>query len=242
MADGSTQTEWIDQHPDPRVNAILQQHREREIEQAVDRLRLIYDIDPKDVFLLTNIPIEAEITATATWPQLRDAGLNRIGRTILQSIEQVGTITVGAQDYEAAVLPFGREPRRCFPEIWPSLQSAKDSWDDGGGLNGGRSQIDIIFGTAPHLILEYRRPGQPGKSCHALVAVRAAHAPRNGDHDPNPADPECVPTGRKSPPATANSICPYPNSEDDLQAAAEIALRCIVPEAKIISVKTKNGR
>jgi hypothetical protein len=241
MADGSTQTEWIDQHPDPRANAILQQFRERELEQAVDRLRLIYDIDPKDVLLLTNIPIEAEITAAAPWRQLHNAGRNRIGRAILQSIEKIGTITIGAQDYEAAVLPFSRESGRCFTKIWPSLQSAKDSWDDGGGLNGGRSQIRIIFGNTPHFIVTYRRPKQPGRSCHALVAIRptaAPHVPKNGTDDPNPADSECA--------STAPNSDPYQNSQDDLQAAAKIALQRLIPEAKIISIEpsvdNKSGR
>ena len=71
------------------------------------------------------------------------------------------------------------------------------------------------------------------------------HTPRsgptraqNGTDDPNPADSECVPTARNSD--------PYLTSQDDLQAAAEIALQRLIPEAKIISVEpsvdNKSGR
>ena len=39
--------------------------REREIEQAFDRIRLIYESVPKTVYILTCIPTKAEINATA---------------------------------------------------------------------------------------------------------------------------------------------------------------------------------
>ena len=237
MLDGSVEKERVQQHPDARINAILFQLREREIEQAVDRLRLIYNIDPKDVFLLTNIPIEAEITATARWWQFHGAGGSRMGRAILQSVERVGTITIGGQKYDAAVLPFRRELRRRFPKIFPSLDSAKDCWDDGGGLNGGQTQIELLFGNAPQLIVKYRRRGIGGPASHAIVArrpVAAPQMPKNGADDPNPADSKFAPTARNSD--------PYQTSQDDLQAVAEIALQRLIPEAKIISIDNKSGR
>ena len=78
-------------------------------------------------------------------------------------MEVVGTITLGAQAFEAAVLPFGRELGRCFPEIWSSPNAGRDGWRDGGGLNGGCFQIELLFEYARHLIVTYRRPGTPVK-------------------------------------------------------------------------------
>ncbi|MDX1400326.1 MAG: hypothetical protein R3245_00245 [Kiloniellales bacterium] len=231
MADGSEEEEYVQRHPDPRINAILIQLREREIEQAIDRTRLIHNAEPKTVYLLTNLPIDVEITAAAKWRQLSQAGTSRIGRAILESVERVSVINVGAQDYEAAVLPFGRELGRCFPEIWRSVQSAKDSWDDGGGENGGRFQMNNLFGFAPHLLVSYRRPGQRrGPPSRALVAIRPAAAPHtvdNGQTVPDTMVGGCASTPRKSPPI---------NPPDDLEVVAATAVGRLIEGAEIISI------
>ena len=242
--DGSTEVEIIQQHPDPRINGIRRQICERELEQALDRIRLIHNVEPKSVYLLTCTPIEAEITASAKWARFVGAAQSRIGQAILKSMEVVGTITLGAVSYEAVVLPFGQELGRCFLEIWSSPDAGRDGWRDGGGLNGGCFQIELLFGNAPHLILEYRRPGTPGKPSHALVSVRplgATHMASDGAGDANPTAAECTPADPKSPPSIV-TIDPYPHSEDGLQAAAAIALQRVVGPVKIISIKTHHGR
>ena len=88
MADGSTETESVQRHPDPRIDGILRQIREREIEQAIDRIRLIYNLESKTVYVLTSVPIDADITVSASWARFREAGRNRIGQAILKSVEQ----------------------------------------------------------------------------------------------------------------------------------------------------------
>jgi len=230
MVDGSEEEEYAQRHPDPRINAILIQLREREIEQAIDRTRLIHNAKPKTVYVLTNLPIDAEITASAKWRQLSQAGTSRIGRAILESVERVGVVDVGTHEYEAAVLPFGRELGRCFPEIWPTVQSAKDSWDDGGGENGGRTQIRFLFANGPHLIVKFRRPRQRGPSSRALVAIRpvaAPHAADNGQTVPDPGDDDRAPTARKSPPI---------HPRDDLETVVAIAVGRLIEGAEIISI------
>ncbi len=208
---------------------------------------MIYNRDPKSVYLLTCIPIEAEITATASWRQFLGTAQNRIGQAILKSTEQIGTITVGSETFEAVVLPFGRELGRCFPGIWPSPDAARDSWRDGGKLNGGRLQIELLFGIAPHLILAYRRPGQRGQPSRALVAIRptgAAHTPSDGDGGANPTDIRCASTAPTSP-ATAMSddrpplpaIARSTISDDDLRAAAMAALHRIVGPVPVLSIE-----
>ena len=57
-------------HPDPRAQALLEQVRERELEQAVARLRLVHRDRPATVYLLSNIPLNLEITTVTTWNAL----------------------------------------------------------------------------------------------------------------------------------------------------------------------------
>jgi hypothetical protein len=94
LMDGRLETESMQQHPDRRVNAFLRQIRERELEQAQDRLRLIHNAMPKTVYLLTNIPIDSDITDSATWSLFTHTEENRIGQAIVQSIRKCGTISV----------------------------------------------------------------------------------------------------------------------------------------------------
>ena len=53
MRDGSKEVETVDVHPDPRCQAVLEQIREAEIVQAVDRVRPIFN--RRTVYLLTDI-------------------------------------------------------------------------------------------------------------------------------------------------------------------------------------------
>lgn len=60
----------VDVHPDRRAQAILEQLRESETLQAIDRLRLIYCKEPKLVVVLSNIPLDIEVDALLTWDEL----------------------------------------------------------------------------------------------------------------------------------------------------------------------------
>ena len=57
-------------HPDHRAQALLEQVRERELEQAVARLRLVHRVRPATVYLLTNLPLNLEIATVTTWNAL----------------------------------------------------------------------------------------------------------------------------------------------------------------------------
>lgn len=48
-------------HPDPRVQAVLEQIREAESLQAIDRLRLIFNDERKHVWILCNIPLDLPV-------------------------------------------------------------------------------------------------------------------------------------------------------------------------------------
>jgi hypothetical protein len=49
-------------HPDWRVQAMVEQIREAEMIQAIDRLRLIHSPREKTVIILCNIPVDELVT------------------------------------------------------------------------------------------------------------------------------------------------------------------------------------
>lgn len=70
-------------HQDPRVNEVLMQVREAESIQALDRLRLIHNIEPKLVILLSKLPLPGvKVTQLLTWAELtRGDEFERLYRT-----------------------------------------------------------------------------------------------------------------------------------------------------------------
>ena len=65
--DGTTTAVTVQVHPDLRVQALLEQTREREIEQLVGRLRLVHRDRPARVFLLSNLPTALSVDRLTTW-------------------------------------------------------------------------------------------------------------------------------------------------------------------------------
>jgi hypothetical protein len=57
-------------HPDPRLQAVVEQGREAEMVQAIDRLRLIHNEKRKTVYILCSIPLDIPINELVTWKQL----------------------------------------------------------------------------------------------------------------------------------------------------------------------------
>ena len=56
IKDGTRTAVVVQVHPDLRVQALVEQIREREVEQMVGRLRLVHRTTPARVFLLSNLP------------------------------------------------------------------------------------------------------------------------------------------------------------------------------------------
>ena len=50
----------------PRCQLVLEQIREREIEQLIDRLRLIHNEEPKRVFLLNRIVCDVTVSTASS--------------------------------------------------------------------------------------------------------------------------------------------------------------------------------
>ena len=54
--DGSQRSVRVRVHPDTRVEAVVEQSREAEMIQAIDRLRLIHNEKRKTVYILCSVP------------------------------------------------------------------------------------------------------------------------------------------------------------------------------------------
>ena len=70
MRDGSTKAAVVTTHPDPRVQAVVEQGREAEMLQAIDRLRLIHNKKRKTVYILCSIPLGLPVDELVTWREL----------------------------------------------------------------------------------------------------------------------------------------------------------------------------
>lgn len=62
-------------HPDDRVQALLENVREAESLQAIDRLRLVHNENQKQVYILCNLPLpNLVLNRILTWRELLDGG------------------------------------------------------------------------------------------------------------------------------------------------------------------------
>jgi len=77
MSNGARLPGRVRAHPDPRVQAVVEQAREAETLQAIDRLRLVHNAEPKPVYILCSIPLaDIEVDRLVTWEEL--AGIERL--------------------------------------------------------------------------------------------------------------------------------------------------------------------
>jgi hypothetical protein len=104
-------------HPDPRVQAVIEQAREAEMIQAIDRLRLIHSTRKKTVIILCNIPLDIPVDELVTWRQL--VGDGRLEDALTACEEQ---------EWDALPL-VPKEMNRLFPEAWITPKAA-ERWKD----------------------------------------------------------------------------------------------------------------
>ena len=96
-------------HPDLRVQALVEQVREREIEQMVGRLRLVHRDQPARVFLLTNLPTALAVDRLTTWEGIMPGKLEQ-------------AIVRGR-----GVLPLSyAELARAHPQLWATSEEARN--------------------------------------------------------------------------------------------------------------------
>lgn len=129
-------------HPDKRVQAVVEQIRERESAQAIDRLRLIHATSPKDVVLLSNVPLEIEVDAFLPWDEI-----------------VYGTRLERAWATLRGVMPLspGWLAKR-FPELWASEDAAEA---DVRGLSKNREFTNRVSIRNPTVLtVHFRAAGQ----------------------------------------------------------------------------------
>jgi len=161
LRDHAVHFETVTVHPDPRCQRVLEQIRERETEQALDRLRLIYNGEPKAVYLLSNVVCDVTVDQVISWPDLRSGG-TRLERAFAAA---------------KGVLPLSpSELARCFPRLWSSSKAAERDLERG-RENTPADQIKKLFGNRGYFSVRYRRPGQRGKGTPAVIAIEYAWNP-----------------------------------------------------------------
>ena len=111
MSDGTPCQARVRVHPDRRVQAVVEQIREAEMVQAIDRLRLIHSPRKKTVVILCNVPLDIPIDELVTWREL--VGDRRLAR-VLEACEENGweALALAAAELPDCSLRYGRPRRR----------------------------------------------------------------------------------------------------------------------------------
>lgn len=132
----------VDVHLDRRVQAVLEQLRESESLQAIDRLRLIFCTEPKLVVLLSNVPLDIDVDALLSWDEIVH------GSRIEQAFRQAGTVMPLFADWLSSE----------FPEFWKTKAAAKK--DVSRGFKKGQFTNKYSIRKMSPFTFEYRAGGQ----------------------------------------------------------------------------------
>lgn len=96
-------------HRDARAQTVLEQVREAETLQAIDRLRLVHAPAPKHVYVLSNIPLDIDVDELVTWDEIVNGS----------RLEQAWNTLPGVIPLVPAWLA------RKFPKQWGTSDAAK---------------------------------------------------------------------------------------------------------------------
>ena len=174
MRDGSTVSVQVQVHPDARVQRVVELHRERESEQAVDRLRLILNPVRKTVYLACDLPLDLVVDRVVTWRELvheltgrLDNGRQGTGRRFY------GNRLAEAWYRSGGILPLSRgELVRVFPDLWGSERAVRD--DLGEDPSCWRTRlIEFLLAESANnsfVTVRYRR-SDTGRPIRALVGL-----------------------------------------------------------------------
>lgn len=142
MRDGSIQPVEVQVHPDPRCQSLLEQIREAELVQAVDRCRPIFN--HRRMVLMNNLAVDL------TYDVCVEHRLLAAGGTRLERMAARGMILNNSGDMADA-----------FPELWPSREAAKK---DVARLGTFPKEVSIwnLSPTSALVPVSYQRSG-PGR-------------------------------------------------------------------------------
>jgi hypothetical protein len=153
MRSGGPNVAELQVHPDTRCQAMLEQVREAEIAQAVDRVRPVFN--QRRIIVLTNLVLDLTVDRALTWPELRPG-------KFAYAFAQHGVLPLSASDL-----------CRAFPTLWPTAKEAENAvaYLDKNTLNApNRIFIWSFQGIFADLLrASYRRKGQRGRPARALI-------------------------------------------------------------------------
>jgi hypothetical protein len=87
-------------HPEPRCQEVLEQVREAEIVQAVDRVRPVSN--RRKIFVLNNLPLDLTVDHAMPWPALRPG-------KFVHAFARHGVLPLSAGDLS-----------KGFSDLWPT--------------------------------------------------------------------------------------------------------------------------
>ena len=148
MRNGSLSAVEVEVHPDPRVQGVLEQVREAEAVQGVDRVRPIFNY--RTIVAMNSLALDVTYDAILSHAELVDGG-TRWDRAMAAT----GIVPLGARDLHA-----------MHGDLFPSPSSAKDALK-AAAISGGVAQRVSSLGTPPTYY--YRRKGQTGSLSKALI-------------------------------------------------------------------------
>jgi hypothetical protein len=151
LRDGNRRGVQVAVYADPRCQAILEQIRERETEQAIDRLRLIHREEPARVILTSNLVVDVTVDRLVTWRELIPDRL-----------------TVAAARLDG-VLPLAPAwLTESFSDLWETAKAAKHEVQQMAKRAETPNRI-LYLGNRPFSVAFYRLPGQRGRPSQALI-------------------------------------------------------------------------
>jgi broad specificity phosphatase PhoE len=121
---------------------VVEQSREAEMIQAVDRLRLIHNEKRKTVYILCSIPLDIPGDELVTWKQL--TGDRRLADALAECDES---------GWDALPLA-AKQLHRLFPKLWGTERAAERRL----AKNPAKAYRDII--RVWGVLSDYRAPGQ----------------------------------------------------------------------------------
>jgi hypothetical protein len=146
-------TVYVQVHPDPRCQAMLEQVREAEIVQGVDRVRPVFN--RRRIFVLTSLALDITIDQAPPWPELRPG-------KFAHAFARHGVLPLSACDLTKA-----------FPDLWATAKEAQNALTyavKNTLKSPNKDSIWRIQGVFQDLLeASYRRQNQRGPAARALV-------------------------------------------------------------------------
>jgi hypothetical protein len=123
MKDGTVQAELVTVHPDPRAQAVLEQIREAEIIQSVDRVRAVFN--SRRLFILSSVVVDVSVDRVERWGTLRKGG------TKLERLASGGFVPLSAAGMSALRPDLWSSEKAAEHEITRGNKSARDAGSQG---------------------------------------------------------------------------------------------------------------